>query len=413
MTSKMGFTQWMPVDTLSWWPYSCDFGIHAPLYAQVISEDTIWCYYSIGKCSPSGDSRNAIIKTSDSFHSYSTAYSFGNIAGPVILDISFSNNNTFFLYTRDFNYNLYKWSTSTGLTIIKSDYNSWLYDIQIIEDNTGFAISSWGVLYKYENDSLDSLTYIPNCFAPILKASNSDRHFIICKDSANGNYNTLLKSMDDGLTWSLAFHDNNRSFQNLTALNDSSFLLTTQTREVLKSIDGGVTWLPIMDLSNLILYSIVNENVVFGIKQGGIVVKTIDGGATWINLQTISSSINSINMVNEMTGYIFGNNNSNGPGAPMVYKTTNGGIQFVPESTPNNTISLFPNPASNFIYIENPDRTVTNYTVTISNNQGQQVLKLNVDIDSKKQIDVSHLNSGLYVLQLQNQNTIYVSKFIK
>ena len=338
--SKIGFAQWIPIDTLNWWPYSYDWGIYTPLYTEVISEDTIWCYYSIGKCSPSGNSRYAILKTSDSFQTYSSAYSFGNISGSQIIDISFANNNSFFFYTHDLNYDLYKWCTSTGLTIIKSEYFSWLYDIQITDDNKGFAISSWGVLYKYENDTLDSLSYIPNCFAPVLKLSHSDTHFIICKDSANGNYNTLLKSIDDGLTWSPAFHDDNRNFKNLITLNDSSFLLTTNTHEVLKSIDDGVTWLHIMDLSNLILYSIVNENIVFGIKQGGIVVKTIDGGATWINLQTINTSVSSIKMVNEMTGYIFGNNNSNGPGAPLVYKTTNGGTLFINENEKNDNFNI-------------------------------------------------------------------------
>jgi len=126
------------------------------------------------------------------------------------------------------------------------------------------------------------------------------------------------------------------------------------------------------------------------------------------NLQTINTSINSIKMVNEMTGYIFGNNNSNGPGAPLIYKTTNGGEQPVPEIINNNTFSLFPNPAKDIFFIE-PSSDIK--AVKILNELGQLVTQKYCCFE--KGINISHLKNGLYYIEILSKKGYTNHKIIK
>jgi uncharacterized delta-60 repeat protein len=75
------------------------------------------------------------------------------------------------------------------------------------------------------------------------------------------------------------------------------------------------------------------------------------------------------------------------------------------------SISLYPNPASNKITIET-SFVEQNNSLTIVNIEGQQLITRQIT-ESKTQIDISNLPSGIYFVKLANDKVVEVGKFVK
>lgn len=76
----------------------------------------------------------------------------------------------------------------------------------------------------------------------------------------------------------------------------------------------------------------------------------------------------------------------------------------------NNSISVYPNPTNDFIYVQGVENT-TKSQVVITDMLGKKVFsssQLNVD-----KIDVSNLNSGIYILSISSNDSQKMVKFIK
>lgn len=77
-----------------------------------------------------------------------------------------------------------------------------------------------------------------------------------------------------------------------------------------------------------------------------------------------------------------------------------------PVITPNSTITLFPNPAQEFIEIKNIPASA--FSIKIFQTDGKLIIQENVT-ETSKTLDISKLNPGLYILNILNQS----SKFFK
>ncbi|MEI8047889.1 MAG: T9SS type A sorting domain-containing protein [Bacteroidota bacterium] len=79
-------------------------------------------------------------------------------------------------------------------------------------------------------------------------------------------------------------------------------------------------------------------------------------------------------------------------------------------------LNVFPNPASDQLTISFVDATSTALTVKIFNQLGKEVYKssaTNSADHSQMQIDISHLNSGTYIVQMIGDGKIYSKHFVK
>ncbi len=72
---------------------------------------------------------------------------------------------------------------------------------------------------------------------------------------------------------------------------------------------------------------------------------------------------------------------------------------------------IYPNPTVDFIQIYASDTYEKNAHLSISNTQGQLILKQS--LDSNTRVDVSELSSGVYFVQLVSGNKLGTAKFIK
>ncbi len=85
----------------------------------------------------------------------------------------------------------------------------------------------------------------------------------------------------------------------------------------------------------------------------------------------------------------------------------------VPNTTFSNTnIRIFPNPAGNTITVQNP--AYQNTTAELYNMLGQKLISQNLQNTNTK-MDISHLGSGIYILQLKDENgrSIWQGKIVK
>jgi hypothetical protein len=80
------------------------------------------------------------------------------------------------------------------------------------------------------------------------------------------------------------------------------------------------------------------------------------------------------------------------------------------EFQPEDAFSIFPNPATDFIEINVSDNTIIS-NCTISNILGKKVFSSS-NLQTNR-IDVSHLNSGIYVISMAYENKVQTLKFIK
>ncbi len=73
--------------------------------------------------------------------------------------------------------------------------------------------------------------------------------------------------------------------------------------------------------------------------------------------------------------------------------------------------AIYPNPTTDYLQITTTETFEQSAKLNISNNQGQLVMKQN--LNSNTRVDVSELSSGIYFVQLVSGNKLGMKKFIK
>lgn len=79
---------------------------------------------------------------------------------------------------------------------------------------------------------------------------------------------------------------------------------------------------------------------------------------------------------------------------------------------PMGNLIIYPNPTPNFLTIENPGAIKENFTLSLTNIQGQMLFTEQVEINKTHTIDLSKFSDGIYFLTLQNAKENYVGKVV-
>jgi len=116
-----GQSQWISIDTITFWPKQCIVGYRS-LNPVIISSDTIFIHNSEEKCTPSSYSGSMIYRTTNSCMDYEVIGSFESSTGDTILRKECPNGHSCFMLRMNMNawYRLEKWTSSQGW----SDYNT-------------------------------------------------------------------------------------------------------------------------------------------------------------------------------------------------------------------------------------------------------------------------------------------------
>lgn len=141
-----------------------------------------------------------------------------------------------------------------------------------------------------------------------------------------GNYGTVLKTEDSGLSWTQTYSDSSLNFK-------SVFFKDIQTgfavsNKLYKTIDGGYSWTSIFsDSAESILEVYFVDSLIGYLGSENRIYKTTDGGDVWAELgPNVSGSFRSIHFPTKQTGYFVGGADFSN----VLYKTTDGGNTLTP-----------------------------------------------------------------------------------
>ncbi len=142
--------------------------------------------------------------------------------------------------------------------------------------------------------------------------------------------------------------------------------------------NGGMNWTTQFQTYALNCVDFSGTNTGFAAGINGSIIKTTDGGTTWLPQSSgVTSILRSIEFIDSLTGFACGDGG-------VILKTTNGGvtsIQQVSNSVPGEFIleQNYPNPfnPTTRIRFSVPDRTRSdNYEVSIFDEMGREVCKM-------------------------------------
>ena len=78
------------------------------------------------------------------------------------------------------------------------------------------------------------------------------------------------------------------------------------------------------------------------------------------------------------------------------------------------SLSLFPNPAQDFLFIEMENSIIYNAQIIIYDNMGREISGINKNITGNRiEMDVSNLNSGIYLITIITDNEIITERLVK
>ena len=96
----------------------------------------------------------------------------------------------------------------------------------------------------------------------------------------------------------------------------------------------------------------------------------------------------------------------------VVWKKNILGNIFLLQEELKNNLKIYPDPASDKVYIEmllKPDNTTMLEVFDIN---GRSILKQELQNSQISSIDVSKLNSGIYFIKVMTATTVYSKKFV-
>ena len=179
-----------------------------------------------------------------------------------------------------------------------------------------------------------------------------------------------------------------------------------------RSYNGGNTWqnvpLPIYYANGIYFKNSIEGYVVGSNSSGiGIILRTFDLGQTW---QTFNSGIVTrflnIRFVNDSIALLTGTG-----GVIARWNCQNAVFTGIYESTFQNIeVKIFPNPVKDKITLEIEGNFLTDINLKIYNSIGQPVITIK---GFQKEIDLSFLKNGLYILELSDTKHQKILKFIK
>lgn len=253
----------------------------------------------------------------------------------------------------------------------------------------------------------------------------------------------IFLSNDDGKSWK-ANGGTTQIVNAITRFNGYAYM--GQGPYAYKSTDNGQSWQSYIPQSNTTIKAFAESS-----KQGGgknVIVGTLDGifvstddGKSWKNLQkgncTGLTSFGNVvfasfeNTYSEVaTAYTLDNGLTwkfsdegfpkqinvraitsdkeyvyigTGDGVVWKRKITDFGITSVENKSEINRFEIFPNPASEYIEIRQPEENINfagNFDLKILNTNGESVMAIKANLaQSLKRIDISHLPVGVYFIQ--------------
>ncbi|MEM6514848.1 MAG: YCF48-related protein [Bacteroidota bacterium] len=238
----------------------------------------------------------------------------------------------------------------------------------------------------------------------------------------NENGGTVLKTTDGGLSWTEIYNSNVAGefvwkLQTLDGNNDVIFgsiqPVAPNPGKLIKSIDGGITWssFDAPETGIQALGFITADHGWLGGYGAGF-YETTDGGQTWNTINN-GGNLNRIFILSETLAYASGT---------TLYKFTDETLTnqtFGPtKSKPSLSVDIVENPIEEKLRLIIDFKSADNLVIGLYDANGQFVKQLarSIILDAtieEFQFDVSDLATGIYYLDIHNNDNRFTKKFIK
>jgi photosystem II stability/assembly factor-like uncharacterized protein len=264
-----------------------------------------------------------------------------------ISDFHFFNSNTGFAVGGSYSMvgRIFK-TTNGGVNwsnITPASITSYLWDIQFINQLTGFVSGTYGV-FKTTDGGVE---WTP-IFSMDHKVINLSRSRISFIDANTGYYladsGKVHKTVNGGINWQQMRNSEDFRFADIKFLNVNTGLICGENGKFYKTTDAGNSWNNIdLGLSSFLFGLHFNDQNTGYLSAQRYAFKTTNGGNNWTNIFDVGSRLlYSVYFTDANTGYMASDTGT-------VYKTTTGGVIGInPISTQiPNDFSLsqnYPNP---------------------------------------------------------------------
>ena len=163
-------------------------------------------------------------------------------------------------------------------------------------------------------------------------AVNCTRWITGQKFIAVGDGGTIQLSNDDGISWQRIEPFTKEKFRSVFIKDSLTFFAVASNDnglgELYKTIDGGLHWVMLYNVSNRSFRDIhfPNDSIGYIVGYPSFVAKTTDYGTTWQDISSISilsGTLTAVNFLNSDTGFVGRTNTT-----AAMYKTENGGLTW-------------------------------------------------------------------------------------
>lgn len=296
-----------------------------------------------------------------------------------------------------------------------------VWDIDFVNDTTGYIVGEFGSLYKTQNAGL-TWNKIPGPFYLYTLSCIdfvNDSVGYIGSETLDNNFRFLYKTTNSGSNWTkfaltpCAIRYISASFLN----NDTGFFACSEGK-IVKTINGGENWLVtasfIEDLTDI---QAVDYSNIYLTGTGSTIRKSEDGGFNWIDQHYPNSQnrLEGIYMLNSQTGYAVGDNG-------LIVKTTNGGGTVEINPTGNEIPSEFklhqnyPNPFNPSTNIKFDIPKSSKVKLSVYNTLGKEVAVLVNEELAAGQYNLAWngagQSSGVYYYRLETEGFTEVRKMM-
>lgn len=274
-----------------------------------------------------------------------------------------------------------------------------------------------------------------------VQCMDADTYFVAGGDFGVGK-GTVLKTTDGGNNWVKSTLDGSLFIDNVFFVDANAGYAVgggPMNGEIFKTTDGGVIWSSVLSTASLMVnvYCHDADNVV-AVGLGGQIYKTDNGGQSWFDKKQGNIDYYGVEFVNASIGYVSGGTTSS-----VLLKTTDGGENWQAATVPNigvlwnmaassdklavvgsdgewaiansptlsgktietSSTNIYPNPSNGFITVSTD--ITDEIEVTIQTIEGKLVYQNKLVNNNNKTLDVSVLNSGVYIMRLSTGNHIF------
>lgn len=262
-------------------------------------------------------------------------------------------------------------STSITQWILQHNNVTTLYDIQFVNNLTGWSIGVNSVILKTTNGGLNWLNqqsnlsgsknliglsminentgYISGWFETILKTTNSGINWLIISDGPIGQGNSwnssfflnaqtgwicgflgvIKRTTNGGISWDSLNTGNSTPLREIEFVNSQTGWVGGDGGYLRKTTNGGTNWtIQLTGTTADFWYNsiqFINNNSGWVVGYDNIIYSTTNSGSNWDTLSLLP--VICVHFANALTGWVGGNSGA-------VYKTTNGGTIWIQQNNP-------------------------------------------------------------------------------